>query len=208
MVDAARLRRALVGHEAPPDPNDVVVPVAEPALPEGWRERRIAGARHAAILVPFVDTGDGLEVVLTERAAHLKHHPGQVSFPGGAAEPHDANLAATALRETEEEVGIQASRVEVLGYLRPQWTISGYTMTPVIGLVSGAVSLMPDPSEVATAFQVPAAHLFDVRQHRHFRREYDGFAFDALEIQWREHRIWGATAGVIERLHRVIERQD
>ncbi|MEO0630799.1 MAG: CoA pyrophosphatase, partial [Planctomycetota bacterium] len=113
------MRRALVGHEAPPDPQDVVVPEAEPALPADWRERRVAGARHAAILVPFVDTGAGLEVVLTERAAHLKHHPGQVSFPGGAAEPRDADLAATALRETEEEVGIEASRVEVLGYLRP-----------------------------------------------------------------------------------------
>lgn len=206
MVDVPRLRRALAGYESPPDPNDVVLPVADDALPEGWRERRLAGARHAAILVPFVDTGAGLEVVLTERAAHLKHHPGQVSFPGGAAEPQDADLAATALRETEEEVGIAASRVEVLGYLRPQWTISGYTMTPVIGLVSGAVSLLPDPSEVATAFQVPATHLFDARQHRHFRREYDGYAFDALEIQWQQHRIWGATAGVIDRLHRVLER--
>ena len=162
--------------------------------------------RHAAILVPFVDAGAGLEVVLTERAAHLKHHPGQVSFPGGAAEPGDADLAATALREAEEEVGIARERVEVLGYLRPQWTVSGYAMTPVIGLVAGDVALEPDPAEVAEAFRVPAGHLFDANQHRRERREYEGLAFDVIEIRWRQHRIWGATAGVIQRLHRILER--
>ena len=95
MVDAARLRRALAGRAEPPDPTDVVLPVPEARLPRGWREQRLAGVRHAAILVPFVDTGAGLDVVLTERAMHLKHHPGQVSFPGGAAEPGDVDLAAT-----------------------------------------------------------------------------------------------------------------
>ncbi len=206
MVDASRLRQALEGHTAAPDPTDIVLPVPEDRLPAGWRERRLSGVRHAAILVPFVDAGAGLEVVLTERAAHLKHHPGQVSFPGGAAEPEDVDLAATALREAEEEVGIARDRVEVLGYLRPQWTVSGYAMTPVIGLVAGDVALAPDPTEVAEAFRVPAGHLFDAGQHRREQREYEGLTFDVIEIQWQRHRIWGATAGVIERLHRLLER--
>ena len=80
-------------------------------------------------------------------------------------------------------------------------------MTPVVGLVTGELELVPDPTEVATAFRVPASHLFDAAQHRRERREYEGLVFDVIEILWEQHRIWGATAGVIERLHRLIERE-
>ena len=125
MLTADRLREALSGHVGAPDPTDIELPVAEHRLPAGWREEHMAAVRIAAILVPFIDTADGLQVLLTERAAHLRHHAGQISFPGGAAEPGDTDLAMTALRETEEEVGIPTGRVEVLGFLRPQWTISG-----------------------------------------------------------------------------------
>ncbi len=205
MLTADQLRLALTQHRGAPDPADVELPVPVEKLPAGWQEENLASIRVAAILVPFVDRGAGLEVLLTERAAHLKHHPGQISFPGGAAEPGDDGLAMTALRETEEEVGVPMDRVEVLGYLRPQWTISGYSMTPVIGLINGDVDLRPDPAEVADSFLVPASHLFDSRQHRREQRIYEGLEFDVMEISWQRHRIWGATAGVVDRLYNIIK---
>ena len=142
---------------------------------------------------------------MTERAAHLKHHPGQISFPGGAREPEDADLAATALRETSEEVGIPVSPQNIIGYLKPQWTISRYAMTPVIALVDGPIAPAVDPAEVADAFLVPAATVFDARNHDVQRRQFEGMEFDAVEINWRTKRIWGATATVIQRISKVLE---
>lgn len=206
--DADSLRRALAGRREPPDPEDLVAPVTRQPLPTGWLDARKVGLRHAAILVPFIDTGDALDVLLTERAQHLKHHPGQVSFPGGAVEPGDASLADAALREAKEEVGLAPERVDVIGFLRPQWTVSGYAMTPVIGLVNGPVEPVIDPAEVASAFTVPAAHLFDPATHRRGERDYQGTSVEVIEILWRRYRIWGATASVIDRLYNIIKNNE
>ena len=205
MVDASKLRNALRGYRQPPDVQDIELPVPARALPVGWVRRHLSNMRVAAILVPFVQTESGLEVLLTQRAAHLSHHPGQISFPGGAQEPQDAGLAATALRDAHEEVGIAPADVEVLGFLRPQWTVSGFSMTPVIGLIEQPSPLLIDEAEVAEAFQVPAQHLYDAREHRESLRQFQGLELPVVEIEWRSRRIWGATATVIQRLNKVIK---
>ncbi|MEM8548290.1 MAG: CoA pyrophosphatase [Pseudomonadota bacterium] len=144
------------------------------------------------------------EVILTERALHLPKHPGQISFPGGAREDADTSLADTALREAYEEVALPREAVEVLGYLRPQWTISGYSMTPVIGYVKGDIELEADPAEVESVFTVPADFLFDADNYRHGERDIQGVAWPMVELLWQEKRIWGATAHVILRLQKLL----
>lgn len=203
-VSVEALRAAFADSAPPADPTRV---------PDVGRMRRLpalraiveAGLKPAAVLVPFVRDGTGLDVVLTERAAHLKHHPGQVSFPGGAVEPGDDSLAAAALRETEEEIGIPTDRIEVIGYLPAQLTISGYAMTPVIGLVEGPVELSLDRSEVASAFNVPADVLFDPRRHRRSERDWKGMLLPVTEIHYERWRIWGATASVVARVTKALE---
>ncbi|MEN7344294.1 MAG: CoA pyrophosphatase, partial [Pseudomonadota bacterium] len=149
-----------------------------------------------------------VEVLLTERAAHLKHHPGQISFPGGASEPDDRGLAETAIRETAEEVGIAVPAIDVIGYLRPQWTISSYAMTPVVALIQGPIAPVVDQQEVADAFLVPAERIFERRFQAVQRRSFEGMEFDAVEINWGEKRIWGATATVIQRVTKIIENNE
>src|SRR6056297_1110083 len=124
--------------------------------------------RPAAVLVPLVDRADGLTVLLTERTAHLHAHAGQISFPGGAFEPGDADAVAAALRETEEEVGLAPEQVEVVGRLDTYVTRTGFEVTPVVGLVRPPVLLRPDPFEVADVFEVPLDFILDpARPERH-----------------------------------------
>ena len=160
------------------------------------------------MLVPILAAPSGARVLLTERAHHLVHHPGQVSFPGGSAEAGDGSVAATALREAHEEVGLAPEAVEVIGYLPPQWTVSGFAMTPVIGLVTGEAAADSgwriDPQEVAGAFTVPATFLFDEDNHQSGTREVDGVAVPTVEILWQQHRIWGVTARVISLVTSII----
>ena len=204
-----QLRAAFSDHRSPPDPFDIVAPDNATPFPDDWLADKREGLRGAAILVPFVrDADGGLHVLLTQRAAHLKHHAGQVSFPGGAREPGDTSLADTAIREAAEEVGLASGRTDVVGYLRPQWTISNYAMTPVIAIVDGPVDLTLQESEVADAFQVPAEVLLDRRRHRIERRTFQSIEFDTVEILWRERRIWGATATVISRITKIMENNE
>ena len=139
----------------------------------------------------------GLSVLLTQRAAHLKHHAGQVSFPGGRVEQHDTDIEAAALRETHEEVGIPPQAISVAGYMNTMPTITGYAVTPVIGLVNGDPELIIDRSEVEYAFEVPLEFLLDSRNDVPVERDVFGERFVLTEFHWQQERVWGATAYMI-----------
>ncbi|MDO6477900.1 CoA pyrophosphatase [Alteromonas sp. 1_MG-2023] len=156
--------------------------------------------RAAGVLIPLIDHPDGLTVLLTERAHHLRHHPGQISFPGGGAEPQDNTLADTALREAEEEVGLLRSEVDIIGALPEYRTISGYAMTPVIGFVKPGPVLTIDRNEVADAFEVPLAFLMDRRNHFAHFIERKQQRYPVYFMPWQSRLIWGATAAILRNL--------
>jgi 8-oxo-dGTP pyrophosphatase MutT (NUDIX family) len=166
--------------------------------------------RAAAVLVPLVMREHGLTVLLTERTAHLSAHAGQVAFPGGRTEPADASPVATALRETEEEIGLPRSLIEILGSMPLYQTGSGFAVTPVVGLVPGAHVLRLDANEVAETFEVPLAFLMDPANHqRRLYRWTDGaercfFAMPWSRADGHEHFIWGVTAAMLRNLYRFL----
>ncbi len=167
--------------------------------------RREADAlTRAAVLVPIVAHAGGLSVLFTQRTTHLKAHSGQVSFPGGRAEPHDPTPEFTALRETEEEIGLSADAVEVLARLPEYCTRTGYCVTPVVGLLTPPLALSPDPREVAEVFEVPLSFLLDARNHRRETRELQGRSVGFYSIPYAERYIWGATAGMLLTLCRHV----
>lgn len=151
----------------------------------------------AAVLVPIVARAAGLTVLLTQRTAHLRDHAGQVSFPGGRCEAGGASPIATALRESHEEVGIAPEQVEVLGTLPEYLTSTGFRVTPVVGLVTPPLRLRLDAFEVAEAFESPLEFLLDAANYRREAVEIAGQLRTYWAVPWREHFIWGATAGML-----------
>ena len=165
---------------------------------------RESAATVAAVLVPIIAHPGGLSVLFTQRTAHLKAHSGQVSFPGGRAEPGDASPEETALRESEEEIGLPRSRVEVLARLPEYFTRTGFRVTPVVGWVEPPLELKADPVEVAAIFEVPLAFLLDpANQQRHFRM-LGTIRRDFWAIPYGERYIWGATAAMLLILDRTL----
>jgi len=169
----------------------------------------------AAVLVPLVLREAGLQVLLTRRAEHLRDHPGQVSFPGGRVEPGDADAADTALRESEEEIGLPRASVEVLGRLPVYTTVTQYLITPVVAVVRPPFELVLDATEVADAFEVPLAFLMDPARHQRHVFTFDGGQREFLSMPWqgvqpdgsaREHFIWGATAAMLRNLYHFLGR--
>ncbi len=156
------------------------------------------------MLVPIIERRPGLTVLLTERAADLKHHPGQISFPGGRMEPGDRDLTDTALRETHEEVGIEPSAIDVAGFLSPLPTVTGYAVTPIVGLVDAAVSLSLDRREVAAAFEVPLEFLLDPGNQVRTTRAFRGVDIPIIAFHYGPRRIWGATAAMIVALQKKL----
>ncbi|TAK84058.1 MAG: CoA pyrophosphatase [Betaproteobacteria bacterium] len=166
--------------------------------------REDAALTAAAVLVPIVVHASGLTVVFTKRTSHLKAHSGQVSFPGGRAEPHDPTPEFTALRETEEEIGLAMDRIEVLARLPDYLTRTGFRVTPVVGLVTPPLELAPDPREVEEVFEVPLAFLLDPRNHRRETRELQGRTVGYYVMDFEGRVIWGATAGMLVNLYRHL----
>ncbi len=168
---------------------------------------------HASVLVPLVMRDDGLRVLLTRRTDHLRDHAGQISFPGGRAEDDDADAVATALRETEEEVGLARAHVDVIGTLPHYNTVTSYIVTPVVALVRPDFTLALDSFEVAEAFEVPLSFLMTPAHHRRHRMEFGGQTRQFLSMPWtgtaadgrpRDYFIWGATAAMLRNFYRFL----
>lgn len=187
-------------------------PAWQPELPgDGGRLHLDREPTHASVLVPLVERSDGLHVLLTQRTDHLRDHAGQISFPGGRAEPDDADPVVTALREAEEEVGLDPAQVQVLGRLPTYLTVTSYIVTPVVALLQPPLALRPDPFEVAEVFEVPLAFLMNPAHHRRHVFEFDGQQRQFLSMPWRpateaarEYFIWGATAAMLRNFYRLL----
>ena len=203
-LTAALLQERLAGTCAPDDPIDVVMPPGSERWPDFVRERIVQTLRPAGVLIPVMERDTGLSVLLTQRSAELKHHAGQISFPGGRMEEHDQDIVHTALRETHEEVGIPPEVITLVGYLPPMPTITGYAVTPVVGLVAEDIPLRIDRTEVEYAFEVPLSFLLDSRNERALEREYQGRRVPTVEFHFEGEQIWGATAHILVELRKRL----
>lgn len=159
---------------------------------------------RSAVLIPIVDRPDGLTVLLTERAQALRHHAGQIAFPGGRIEPGDEGPFAAALREAEEEIGLHRRHVELLGYLPDSLIGTGYVITPVVSLVSPVFELRMDPREVASTFEIALTRVLDASQHVLKPRPIGATMVDFYEFTHDRYTIWGATAGMLMTLYRLL----
>jgi 8-oxo-dGTP pyrophosphatase MutT (NUDIX family) len=186
------------------DPSGVCIDSIDRDWPTGLKARLTANLKPAGVLIPIIDRPDGLSVLLTRRSAELKHHAGQVSFPGGRMESEDADILATALRETHEEVGIHPQLVQVGGFLPPMPTITGFAVTPVVGLLLDGLSLRIDKTEVERAFEVPLRFLLDPGNEKTSSREIEGVSLPLAEFHFGGERIWGATASMVIALRQYL----
>jgi len=162
------------------------------------------GLTPAAVLAPLVERAAGFQVLLTQRPAHLSAHAGQISLPGGRVEPGDRDAVQAALRETEEEIGLDPSRIEVLGRLDTYITGTGYEIVPVVGLVREPFSLRLDPKEVTEAFEVPLSFILDRANHKTETRELKNGVRTFFVLSYENRRIWGATASMLINLAEVL----
>jgi 8-oxo-dGTP pyrophosphatase MutT (NUDIX family) len=178
-------------------PDDVPTAAAaamDPAVLAAWFKTPF---RPAAVFIGLTERQGELHLMLTERTHTVRDHPGQIAFPGGVAEACDADLLATALRESEEEVGLRAAQTTVVGYLAAQPIITGYAVLPVVGFYDPAFEAAVDPREVAGVFEVPLNFLLDDNNRRPVDRERAGITLKMYEFHYDGHRIWGATALMI-----------
>lgn len=153
--------------------------------------------RAAGVLVPFIETDRGVDLILTQRSSALKHHPGQIAFPGGKVDPGDVDEVDAALREAEEEIGLSRENVEVIGTLPFHETITSFRVTPVVARVKAPFDFRPEPGEVAEVFTVPFDHVTNparfITEGRHFRGQYRQY----FTVPWGPYYIWGATARML-----------
>jgi 8-oxo-dGTP pyrophosphatase MutT (NUDIX family) len=156
----------------------------------------------AAVLMPIVERETGLTMLLTQRASHLRNHAGQVSFPGGRIEPDDPGPIEAALRETEEEIGLARRFVRPIGRLEDHLVISGFSVAPIIALVTPGFDLELDAREVDLTFEVPLRHLLDAANHRAGERTFGDVTVTVYDIPFEGHHIWGATAGMLITFYR------
>lgn len=203
-MDIGRLRARIVAHAVGAA---AIRPTPAGDLPADYRDLITRRETPAAVLVPVI-LQDELHVLLTRRTDHLSDHAGQIAFPGGRQEAHDPDLIATAVRESEEEVGLDHHQIEVIGTLDTYLTITGYAVTPVVALITPPLDLRVDPHEVAEAFTVPLAHLLDGTNYRYHKRELvrDGVTRELgyWSVPYGDYDIWGATAGMLQLLRRAL----
>jgi 8-oxo-dGTP pyrophosphatase MutT (NUDIX family) len=185
------------------------------ATPPRWTPETLGDdRRHVVVgdgvLVPLVQRDAGVTVLLTQRTSHLRDHAGQISFPGGRAEASDADAIDTALRETEEEVGLARRHVEVIGALPVYHTVTNYDVTPIVALVHPPFELAIDAHEVAEAFEVPLAFLMTPAHHQRHVFEFAGGQRAFLSMPWPrpdgqgDYFIWGATAAMLRNFYRLL----
>lgn len=181
-----------------------VTEVVDEPIPPEIRDRLQTGRRPAAVLVPVLGAEQGaLRLLLTQRTDHLRDHAGQISFPGGGLKSGETSLEA-ALREAEEEVGLARSAVEIFGEMPRYHTGTGFNVSPMVAFVAARARLAPDPGEVAEIFEVPLDFLVDPRNFRQETRYYRGAWRSFLAVPWAGRYIWGATAGMLAQLSRII----
>lgn len=199
----ARLRRALANtsEDAPRPMTDFDLPLKVQKLLTPAMRRAL---RPAAVLVPVVRRDDALSVLLTVRSDRLRSHKGQISFPGGHRDETDASLAANALREAHEEVGIEPSSVEILGYLDDYPTLTRYMITPVVGMLHGSPAMNLHEHEVAEVFEAPLSFLTDEHSFERKMLSREGLNVPFFELNWYQYRIWGATAGMLWNLCKKV----
>ncbi len=178
---------------------DVDGPISPPLLEILERPRS-----PAAVLLALIDRPEGLTLLFTERSRHLKAHPGQVSFPGGKIEAADAGPEAAAIREAEEEVGMESGLVTVVGCLENLLTVTGFLVTPVVAFVASGFQPVPDQTEVEEIFEVPLEFLLAGKNIRTAYRDRLGTRIRVHEIEYGDHRIWGATASILVRFLALI----
>ncbi len=182
-----------------------VVPAGPPANLDEVRDLLPPGPpRPAAVLVAIAPQAAGAQVWLTRRVDGLRHHAGQVSFPGGAAEPDDRDPVATALREAQEEIRLPPSLAEPLGYLDPLLTLTGFRVQPVVALVDSGFVPQPDPDEVAEVFALDLRWLLDPANVEQIALDFAGRTRHVLQYRYAPQRIWGATAAILDDLRRRL----
>jgi len=198
--DAAALRRLLIDRLSRPATRDTGFTADLDMAPEGTL------VRDAAVLIPIV-TRASPQVLLTLRPDHLPRHPGQIAFPGGQIDPGDASAEAAALREAQEEVGLEPRFVDVVGTLAPFVTGTGHRIAPIVGLVDPAYALKIDAREVVEAFEVPFDFLMNRAHHVRRSGEFRGRTRSFYEMTFGRHRIWGVTAGILVELCQTLDME-
>ncbi|WP_238382539.1 CoA pyrophosphatase [Tabrizicola thermarum] len=192
MMDAETALRAALARPAGPSSDFDLNP--------GLRPPADKPLRPAAVLVPVWLREDGPRLILTKRSSHLKHHPGQIAFPGGKVDATDASAQAAALRETREEIGLPETRVEILGTLPLHETVTGFAITPFVGLIRGAFAPVPEAGEVEEIFTVPLSHVLSPARFAIERRRWMGVWRRYYAVPYGPYYIWGATARILRGL--------
>lgn len=196
-----KISEYLTGSLPEADPIAAALATLPAGVAEKWFDRPLV---PAAVLVPLVSHSSGITVLLTQRTAHLKDHPGQISFPGGRVEPDDTGPAHTALREVHEEIGIGPDLVQIAGYLKPHAVVTGFAVTPVVGFIEPGFELTLDRFEVEEVFEVPLAFFVDGANLTRSTRTVRGTTVPVFEYRYNDYRIWGATAQMLKSFVKIL----